>query len=211
METSEGMLSSPPKKRVTMIKDLVGRVRSSSYALPDERFVYGKAVVPDTEGAGKVVQSWAQAEPSKPHESMRSFPATNLEALRNGCFTAGTQREFAKNNPVFKTNPKSSVVDRSDIMAADDLAQYTFGIRSEPNEVPIRELLRCSDPSVGEIDYPDRSHRNLKGRLPDAKPTKSSKLFEKHIKHHYGDKQKPSLFKLARFVKVESKVKEMMQ
>ena len=137
--------------------------------------------------------------------------ATNLEALRNGCFTAGTQREFAKNNPVFKTNPKSSVVDRSDIMAADDLAQYTFGIRSEPNEVPIRELLRCSDPSVGEIDYPDRSHRNLKGRLPDAKPTKSSKLFEKHIKHHYGDKQKPSLFKLARFVKVESKVKEMMQ
>ena len=38
---------------------------------------------------------------------MRSFPATNREALRNGCLTAQSQREFAKNNPVMKQNPKS--------------------------------------------------------------------------------------------------------
>ena len=41
-----------PKKRRTMIKHVVGRVRATSYCLPEDDFVYGIANVADEEGAG---------------------------------------------------------------------------------------------------------------------------------------------------------------
>lgn len=40
-------------KRVTMIKNTVGKVKSSAYALPDTDFVYGIENKFDKEGAGK--------------------------------------------------------------------------------------------------------------------------------------------------------------
>lgn len=199
--------------RATMIRPMIGQVKTSSTLLPSDDFVYGIATTPDDEGAGKVIQRWAQSEPSKPHESMRSFPATNREALKNGCFTARAQRDFAKHNFVFKSNPKS--IQRRQQVDEDALAEEwrhcTFGIRSEPNDAPIEELLRCSQSDAEETYYPDRSHRHVKGRLPVPKSTKSSQLLENHIKIVHGEHSDEELFKMARFQKVESKIKLRVQ
>ena len=43
----------PPNKRVTMIKHVVGKVRSSSHCLPEDDFVFGIANKLDQEGAGQ--------------------------------------------------------------------------------------------------------------------------------------------------------------
>lgn len=40
-------------KRVTMIKPVVGKVKSPAYALPDNDFVYGIESKLDKEGAGE--------------------------------------------------------------------------------------------------------------------------------------------------------------
>ena len=42
-----------PDKRVTMIKPVVGKVKSPSYALPDDDFVYGIESKLDKENAGE--------------------------------------------------------------------------------------------------------------------------------------------------------------
>mmetsp|Transcript_18395 Transcript_18395/g.38489 ORF Transcript_18395/g.38489 Transcript_18395/m.38489 type:complete len:252 (+) Transcript_18395:276-1031(+) len=93
-------------KRVTMIKPVVGKVKCPSYALPGNDFVYGIESKLDKEGAGEVVQSWAQSKSSEPPCSMQSFPATNRQALKNGCLSAKAQREYAQQFPVMKQNPK---------------------------------------------------------------------------------------------------------
>lgn len=100
----------PPKslKKWKLIKSVVGKVRTSSYQLPGDDFTYGILNKMDIEGAGKVMQSWSQLEPSQPKASMQSFPATNRVALKNGCLDAKSQRQFGKSNPVLKKNPKRS-------------------------------------------------------------------------------------------------------
>ncbi len=45
--------SKKPKKRVTMIKHMVGKVRTTSHSLPEGSFVFGVANKYDEEGAGK--------------------------------------------------------------------------------------------------------------------------------------------------------------
>ena len=92
-----------PKKRVTMIKHVVGKVKTTSYTLPeDPHFVYGIPNKMNEVGAGDILQSWAQSEATKPQASMLSFPLTNRKALQNGYLSAKSQREFAKKNPVMK-------------------------------------------------------------------------------------------------------------
>ena len=83
-----------------MIKHVVGKVRTPHYTLPSGPFVFGIANTIDEEGAGDVVQSWAQTEPSKHKMSVKSFPATNRKALQNGCLSAKEQREFGRTNPM---------------------------------------------------------------------------------------------------------------
>lgn len=180
-------------KRVTMIKPVVGKVKSPAYALPDEDFVYGIESKLDKEGAGEVVQSWAQSKSSEPPCSQKSFPATNRQALKNGCLTSKAQREYGKQFPVMKQNPKQSNKSNK----KEDLGQkvkigevitsiyqestqnqppQSFGIQTKKNKVSMTELLRCipSELDEEESDYPDLSGKKRKGRLPPAKATKSS-------------------------------------
>ena len=52
------ILKPDPNKRVTMIKHVVGKVRSSSHCLPGDDFVFGIANKIDQEGAGQGKYFW---------------------------------------------------------------------------------------------------------------------------------------------------------
>lgn len=213
MTTQQAQLQAPfkiPKKRVTMNKHVVGKVRKASHCLPEGPFVFGIANKMDEEGAGIVLQSWAQSEPSKPQISMRSFPATNRKALQNGCLSAKMQREFAKNNLVMKTNLKSNTVKKHQ---NNECPNHVFGIKSLANDVPIKQLLQSIGVNFEETDYPDRSNMQKKGRLPPAKSTKASRLLEASIKPQPIEQERKAIdeFKMSKFLKVESKVKAMIQ
>jgi len=186
-----------------------------------------------------VVQSWAQATPSKSqHESMWSFPATNKEALKNGCLTAKAQREYAKNNPIMMQNtvkrnrsaiPSSFNSSSSENECPSKIGDgrdggRIFGIRSVANDVPMTELLRhnvngskhpTTHKEEEEMDYPDRSHMKKKGRLPPAKSTKSSRLLLEYVtplsKEEMTELKAKEEFKMQQFAKVESKVRTMMR
>lgn len=112
-----------PKKRVTMIKHVVGQVRTQPDPIPN--IVFGIPNKIDQEGAGDVIQSWATSQPTLTSSNgatgagvvtpsattnmmFRHFPATNRKALQSGCLDAKSQREFALKNPVMKSLMKNS-------------------------------------------------------------------------------------------------------
>ena len=212
-------------KRVTMIKPVVGKVKSPSYALPDDDHVYGIESKIDEENAGEVVQSWAQSKSSEP-SSMQSFPATTRLALKNGCLTSKTQSEYGKQNPVMKHRyetrhkAKNVAVDTTasanqDSVVTQQPLQEIFGIQSKENEVSMTELLRCIPSELeDERDYPDLSGKKRKGSLPQAKATKSSlsvaKCREPQSDEKQAKKKAVEEFKLTKFKKVESIVKKYM-
>jgi len=196
-------------KRVTMIKHIVGKVRTTSYSLPDDHdpsFTYGIPNKIEVENAGDVVQSWAETQPTK-QTSMRSFPETNKKALQNGCLSSKSQREFAVHEPVMQVlKPPSS-------KKLEQPSERIFGIKSLANDVPMKELLKSAHSDFEEKDYPNLSKRQKKGRLPPSKLTRSSRLLEASNKTVAKDLSKlpKDAFKMKKFLKVESKVKAMLQ
>jgi hypothetical protein len=196
-----------PNKRVTMIKHIVGKVRTAGYALPDDNnpsFTYGIPNIVDSEGAGEV-QNWTEHSIPIKKSQVKCFPATNRAALQRGCLTSKSQREFAMENPVMKDLSNSP--SRKFFETACDV-NYIFGIKSVENDVPIDELIKSQ--VVAENDYPDLSQRQKKGRLPPSKMTKASRLLEASIKSG-SQKQIKKPFKMKKFLKVESKVKAMLR
>ncbi|KAL7482110.1 hypothetical protein ACHAW6_007808 [Cyclotella cf. meneghiniana] len=218
------MIAELKNRRVTMIKHTVGNVKTPAYALPESDFVYGIETKFDIEGAGDVVQSWAQSEPSKPPCSMQSFPATNRQALRNGCLTSKSQREYGMKFPVMKQNPKqtnkcfvnnsypmNSLAEKQVQPSSND-DPHSFGIQSKKNDVPMRVLLRSMSSELKEeSDYPDLSGKKRKGRLPPAKSTKSSRLVQQCREPPSGGEVAARMsvdeFKMKKFLNVKSKVR----
>jgi len=168
-----------------MIKPVVGKVKSPAYALPENDHVYGIESKLDKEGAGEVVTSWATSKPSEPPCSQKSFPATNREALKNGCLTSKAQREYGKQFPVMKQNPKHQSNKSQKSNARDDAEQkaeigevitsiyqesaahqppQAFGIQTKKNKVGMTELLRWTELDA-ETDYPDLSNKKRKVRF----------------------------------------------
>eukprot|EP00814_Leptocylindrus_danicus_P011143 CAMPEP_0116029326 /NCGR_PEP_ID=MMETSP0321-20121206/16077_1 /TAXON_ID=163516 /ORGANISM="Leptocylindrus danicus var. danicus, Strain B650" /LENGTH=218 /DNA_ID=CAMNT_0003503689 /DNA_START=154 /DNA_END=810 /DNA_ORIENTATION=- len=199
------MEGSPSQKKRIIIKHVVGKVRTS-FALPEPDFVFGIPNKMDEEGAGKVLESWAQSEPSKPQTSMRNLPATNVEALKNGCLTAKEYATYVKKTPVMKHNPKSPKKKASLTENNNNGQTKTFGIKSIPNDVPIDELLKGNPDNNGrQCKYTEYiCSVKKKGRLPPARPTKSSRLL--HSMKSPCDDHPKEMFKMKKFLKVPAKV-----
>ena len=193
-----------PKKRI-IIKNVVGKVRTT-FTIPEKDYVFGIPNKIDTEGAGRVLEQWVQSEPSRPEASMRDLPATNREALRNGCLTAKEYAEFIKRSPVYKVNPKSNNSSKKQPLPSEILSEdRTFGIKSLTNNVSIANLLQ-GNPAIEEAgEY--IPHVQKKGRLPPAKATKSSQLLHKVTLLNTGSEQELKIpFKMKRFLNVAPKV-----
>jgi hypothetical protein len=97
----------------------------------------------------------------------------------------------------------------------DQQPQEIFGIQSLKNEVGMTELLRCIPSELEEEkDYPDLSGKKRHGSLPPAKATKSSlsvaKCREPPSEEEMAKKKSVEEFKLTKFKKIQSKVKQYM-
>eukprot|EP00588_Corethron_pennatum_P009227 CAMPEP_0194272372 /NCGR_PEP_ID=MMETSP0169-20130528/5963_1 /TAXON_ID=218684 /ORGANISM="Corethron pennatum, Strain L29A3" /LENGTH=86 /DNA_ID=CAMNT_0039015017 /DNA_START=746 /DNA_END=1006 /DNA_ORIENTATION=+ len=84
------------------------------------------------------------------------------------------------------------------------------------NDVPMSELLKQNFPKdFCELDYPDLSGIQKKGRLPPPRPTKSSRLFEDACKtstEEFVQMEKAhETFKLRKFRNIEAKVSTTRQ
>lgn len=174
----------PPSKRITMIKHVVGKVRTSYFdSLPGEEFTYGMKTPKQEMNAGSIISQWSTCHDSK---SQHQNDGTN------------THKDIDATN---ENNDQGSNNDK------------VYGIKNVMNDIPMKELLQCPQSNVDEEDYPDRSHMKKKGRLPRAKSTRASRYLVSSIKRASEvdtDDKSSKEFKMKRFLKVESKVKAIM-
>lgn len=165
----------PPShlKKKTMIKDRVGSVRTTSYQLPEEKHVYGKADIKDDEGAGVVMSQWIASTPSQPKESQRSFIKTNKLALKEGCLTAKSQRAYAQEHQDIRFTQPSG---RPTATRAEPPFKGPYGAVTKDQGESIRRLIEAgyTDWLEDGIDYPDLSALEQKRRLKAPKATKAS-------------------------------------
>ncbi len=154
---------------------------------------------------------------------MQSFPATNREALRNGCLTSKTQSKFLKQFPVIKKRQKTTTNREGNTKPSNHLdgikaAVYephqVFGIRTKENPISMTDLLRGTPNHAEETDYPDLSGKKRKGRLPPAKATKSSLMVAKRRESPSEEemlkRKSVAEFKMKKFKRVKSKVTTYM-
>lgn len=169
------LLGAPPAQlpKRTMIKDLVGTVRTTSYELPEAKHIYGMPGARDSLGCGAVISSWVAAIPSKPNESQRSFIATNKAALKDGHITSKTQRVYALEHPDIRFKQPSGSK-RSTANVPSDSGP--FGALTEGQNVSIRNLIEAAytDWDDDNQDYPNLTALEKKHRLKPPKATKAS-------------------------------------
>mmetsp|Transcript_24047 Transcript_24047/g.33206 ORF Transcript_24047/g.33206 Transcript_24047/m.33206 type:complete len:224 (+) Transcript_24047:88-759(+) len=167
--------------RRTMIKDKIGEVRSTTYDLPDNEFVYGAHSHPDPEGAGAVLSKWVVGTPSQPKESQQSFIKTNRQATMSGCITARQQREFAKAHPEITFTPPALKKERELAESRRRHFDGPFGMRTNADaRESVNELIAAKYTSFrhDETDYPDLTGMKKKGALPKPKPTQASRALQ---------------------------------
>ena len=192
----------PHLKKKTMIKDRVGCVRTTAYELPDEKHVFGKADLKDSEDAGVVMSRWIASTPSQPKESQRSFIKTNKCALKEGCLTAKSQRAYAQEHQDIRfTQPSGKPTSTSHAPPF----KGPYGAVTKDQGESIRKLIEAgyTDWLEDGIDYPDLSALEQKRRLKAPKATKASVGHDIRSKEEVVAKEP---FKMKRFAKVQSRV-----
>jgi len=172
-------------------------------------------------GSIKVISSWAHVvEPSKLKSKCPSSSTTHRETARKG--QGKDPRKASAQSSLKKSTLKSSANIReleTDRVFQQDLCKDSwtpsldrvYGIKSFANDMSMKELLkRCSPDHVEEKDYPDRSNMKKKGQLPPAKSTKASRMYVEAI-HPPENLENKSQFKMQKFLKIESKVKNLFR
>jgi hypothetical protein len=196
-------------KKRTMVKPTVGKCRAPTYNLPQGDYIYGMTNAWGEEGSGDVLSSWSVSKGSKAQETTQSFPATNRQALANGCLTAKSQRQFGSAHPVMKLDPKSLLNEKPKIPLTKS---HAYGIKSEQNEIPMKLIMSAPDDT--ERDYPDFSGVTKRGKMPSPKGTKSSYLSARSnkeaadrraVEEREVSKAAPE-FKMKRFKNISSKI-----
>uniref|UniRef100_A0A7S2V3R0 Uncharacterized protein n=1 Tax=Fibrocapsa japonica TaxID=94617 RepID=A0A7S2V3R0_9STRA len=195
-------------KKRTMVKDQIGAVRSTTYDLPTDEFVYGSKVAKDNEGAGAVLSKWVVGTPSQPKESQQSFIKTNRAAINQGNITAKAQREFALAHPDITFTPPALRRERE--LAESKRTQFDgpFGIRTNDGRESINELIQAKFTSFqGENhDYPDMAGMKKKGALPKPRNTAAATGHLIVAQQKVSPPQQKEYFKMKKFQNVAPKI-----
>ncbi|CAM9874704.1 unnamed protein product [Pylaiella littoralis] len=164
-------------KKATMVKDVVGKVRTSTRELPLSSHTYGALVKKDIEGAGAVISTWDVSKPSVAKTSDRDLIKTNVLAIHHGNITAKDTRLFAQAHPEIRFSPPGSLTMEGGMRKKDKIPfDGPYGLKSEKMACPLSALIeaRFTDFSQEGKDYPDVSVLEKKFRMPPPKETKAS-------------------------------------
>lgn len=113
-------------KKVTMVKDRVGCVKSSTRSLPSAEHVYGMPLPKDPEGSGAIISNWITANPSEMKSSKHMTVYQNILAIKNGAVTSKSMRQFAIEHP----NIRLKETLQTDSARIDSNHEGPFGIKT---------------------------------------------------------------------------------
>jgi len=142
-------------RNACIVRDDVGRAKTTCYDLPSEGFAYGRPEHPDAEGAREVTMHWASHVPRpRPNDGAQDFRKINKLASRDGVTNAKQLADFRRGADValkrpIPTGPLPKVIP-SDVIPA-----FAYGKKSRPS-TPISHVVSyqyCAE-------YEDAVNRN---------------------------------------------------
>lgn len=201
--------------RRTLIKDVTGTCRLTSYDLPGKDTVYGIKQSGIGEGAQAVISELSVHQPSKPAISDQDIVKCNKMAVKNKLISAKDQYDFQLSHQhIKKSTAHRTMFDKSDISSKIKgpfgKASYprspqesSSGTSFKPPPSSISKVIHneYGKKSTGQETYPDTSCRVVPGKMPPPKDTNSNRL--KTVKDDETEK-KP--FVMKKFQNVPSRV-----
>mmetsp|Transcript_36442 Transcript_36442/g.27025 ORF Transcript_36442/g.27025 Transcript_36442/m.27025 type:complete len:263 (-) Transcript_36442:48-836(-) len=162
-----------PKKR-TIIKNRVGCVRTSTYDLPGDDFVFGQKNIRTGEGAGDLISNWVTANPSLEKKSAKMIVYSNVLAVKKGCITAKSMRQYCIDHPNIRMK---EILLNTDSTRVDGRHEGPFGIKTKFADERMDDLLQAkyTDFRNEDSDYPNVQTIKTKGFMPESKDTIASK------------------------------------
>jgi len=123
-----------------LVKDDVGKARPTVYDLPHESHAYGRAEMPDLEGAREVTMNWAAHVPrAKPGPSGQDFKLINKMATRSKVSNAKQLADFRRSNEYPLTQPGPAGV-LPKVIPSDVIPSFAYGRKSRPS-TPINAVV----------------------------------------------------------------------
>lgn len=183
-------------KNVLLVKDDVGRPKATVRNLPSSEHFYGAKPKPDKEGAGALISSWQEHNPTKKESKQKDFKLLNKMSLENKLTSAKEVANFVKENNV-KVKEKRIKLNKG----CDVPKDINFGVPNKPG-TPIEEIV-C----FGYGNHAAEEIRRTYEANLSNKPVKPKQALESiEVKKAQPDEEKKE-FKLKKFQNVESKVK----
>jgi hypothetical protein len=187
-------------KNVLLVKDDVGKPKVSVRDLPGTEHFYGSKPRPDKEGAGALISSWQEHNPTKKEIKQKDFKLLNKMSLDNKLTSAKEVSDFVKDHNNVKVKEK-----RVKLHKGNDVPTNTyFGVPNKPS-TPIDEVVCFGYGNQAAADIRRVYEVNL--NEPQVK-TKQSVQGNESKKSKIEEEKKE--FKLKKFQNVESKVKSVV-
>lgn len=207
-------------KKRTIIKDRVGCTRTTTYDLPNDNFVYGKKtedtgetaegskysisfsylLVGNLPHASIVISNWVTTNPSLEKEAPKLIVYSNVLAVKRGCITAKSMRQYAIDHP----NIRMKEILNSDNTRLEANHEGPFGIKTSSNEETMGELLQAkyTDFTSEDTDYPSVASIKKTGFMPVPKTTHAAELIAETRRKAQEKTEKPH-FTMKKFQKVK--------
>jgi len=202
-ECADNVPSYITKKR-TIIKPRVGCVRTTTYDLPNDAFTYGKANEVMDEGAGDIISNWITANPSAAKQSQKMVVAQNILAVKKGCITAKSMRQYGLDHP--NVRMKEVLIADNGNSTGGANHEGPFGKKTVFADEGIGSLIqaRYTNFENEDVDYPSITTIKKTGSLPKPKPTRAS-LSVAEAREKAEESKQQKRFCMKRFQNVQRK------
>lgn len=196
-----------------LVRDNVGKPRSSTFDLPEDGFAYGRPTNDDVEGAREVCMRWVAHTPSKQREvDAPDFVDFNRRAAAARVTTSKDARHFHKECDL---SPRSAQALHGSpgkaLIPSDVIPGFTYGRKVRPS-TPIQEVIsaRFADRAEKQLDrfYAEMSEAREMSKMQVNKihQTAASRGHATGAKKAMQLEDPKALFKLSRFTRIGSKV-----
>jgi len=200
-------------KNAVLVKDDVGRAKTTVYDLPHESHAYGRAEPADMEGAREVTMHWAAHVPRpKPDADQQDFKKINKMAAKAKIVNARQLKEFKSQTDV-KVLPPAAAGPPPKVIPSDVIPSFSYGQKSRPS-TPISHVVgnqyATEHEEALDVQYRLLEERQKMQNKTIIKLTKASKANISEARLRRRDIEEPpepkEPFKLTKFKKVPSRL-----
>jgi len=200
-------------RNAILARDDVGKAKPSAYNLPDEGHSFGRAEIPDMEGAGEVTMNWASHMPSsKKGPDQRDFVRINKKAALSNVSSAKDLAHFSKKNDIrMRPTGPSGLLPK--IIPSDVHPTFAYGTKARPS-TPITQVMNgdyeAAESMRLENLYKQREEaaeaRQKKHKVVMTKAAQAQISNARAAKQAKNAPEPPAPFKLSKYKNVSSKL-----